>query len=309
MAVIGLLGIVCSSSVIYFLACRKIKLAKCKHLFIINIAVSDIVTSALGFVRGLGIINSKFVGAPQNTATIQCKIYTICLNTLTNSGVLALIPLTIDRFLAIVLPFEHKFIVTKKFSLFLIGATWLPIAVSLLHAIVELSLRTIEIEYDEKYHRCVGSGRYAKIVNVEEICFVMAPFFMVIVLYITMLVFIIRSRLKFNRFLITATAIIMTSLLAYFPTVIANIWDIPMSYEVSQILTITLFYMNGIVNPVIHVLVHPATERSIRSWRDNIKNSLRRFSKDEAQNNKSNDFLDCNIVFSKPLPSVEEESV
>ena len=265
--------------------------------------------SALGFVRGLGIIDSKFVGAPKNTSTLQCEIYTICLNSLTNSGVLALIPLTIDRFIAIVLPFEHKFIVTKKFSFFLIGATWLPILVSLLRAIVELSLGTIVIEYDKNYYRCVASGRYAKIVNVEEICFVLAPFFMVIVLYITMLVFIIRSRLKFNRFLITATAIIMTSLLAFFPTVIANIWDIPMSYEVSQILTITLFYINGIVNPVIHVLVHPATEKSIRSWRDNIKNSLRRFSKDETQNNQRDIIPNCDIMFSMTLPSVAEEYV
>ena len=265
---------------IYFLACRKIKLAKCKHLFIINIAVSDVVISVIGLIRGLGIIDSRFVGAPQNTKTLHCEIYTICLKSLTNYGILALIPLTIDRLIAIVLPLKHKIIVTKKFSLFLIWATWLPIVVSFLHAIVELSLETIEIEYDEKYHRCVGSGRYAEIVKVEEICLKVAPFFAIVVMYIIMLMFIVKNRsLKINRFLITTTAIIMTSLLAYFPTIIADIWDIPMSYEVSQVLTITLYYVNGIINPAIHVLAHPATEKSIKSWRENIRMSSRRLLK------------------------------
>ena len=309
MAVIGLLGIVCSSSVIYFLACRKIKLAKCKHLFIINIAVSDVLVSVLGFVRGLGIIDSKFVGAPKNTATIQCEIYTICLNTLTNSGVLALIPLTIDRFIAIALPFKYRFIVTKKFSLFLITASWLPIVVSLLHASVAFSLDAIDIEYNEKYYRCASSGRYSKIVNIEEILLLMAPFFAIVVLHVIMLVFIIKNKLKFNRFLITAIAIIMTSLLAYFPTIIADIWDIPMSYEVSQVLTITLYYVNGIVNPVIHVLAHPATQESIRSWRENIRSSLRRLSKDGSGNKHRNVISNCNIVMPMPSAKPAEESV
>ena len=263
--------------------------------------------SALGFVRGLGIIDSKFVGAPKNTPNLYCKVYTVSLMTLTCSGILALLPLTIDRLIAIVMPLKHKFIVTENFSKFLITASWLPIVVSLIHALVELSLGTIEIEYNKKYHRCVSSGRYSDIVNVEEICFVLVPFVLVIVLYIAMLVFIVRRRLKFNRFLITATAIIMTSLLAYFPTIIADIWDIPMRYEVSQVLTITLYYVNGIVNPVIHVLAHPATQESIRSWRENIRNSLQEFSKDDTKNNNAN-VDNCDIVLS-PIsgPSVHRQ--
>ena len=265
--------------------------------------------SALGFVRGLGIIDSKFVGAPKNTSTFQCEIYTICLNSLTNSGVLALIPLTIDRFIAIVLRFKYKFIVTKRFSLFLITASWLPIMVSLLHASVAFSLDAIHMEYNEKYYRCASSGRYSKIVNIEEILLLMVPFFAIVVLHVIMLVIIIKNKLKFNRFLITATAIIMTSLLAYFPTIIADIWDIPMSYEVSQVLTITLYYVNGIVNPVIHVLAHPATQESIRSWRENIRNSLRRLSKDGSGNKRRNVISNCNIVTPMPLAKPAEESV
>ena len=248
-----------------------------------NVAVSDLVVSALGFVRGLGIIDSKFVGAPRSIPNMFCKVYTVLLYALPKSGILALLPLTIDRFIAIVFPLKHKFIVTRKFSLLLIAASWLPAALSLIHALVEFMLGTIDIEYNEKYYRCVASGRYSTVVNIEEICFLVAPFFAIVALHVIMLVFIIKNSLKSNRFLITATAIIMTSLLAYFPTIIADIWDIPMSYEVSQVLTITFFYVNGVVDPIIHVLAHPATQESIRSWRSNIGKSLR-FSKDGTRN-------------------------
>ena len=264
--------------------------------------MSDLVVSALGFVRGLGIIDSKFVGAPRNNPNMFCKVYTVLLYALPKSGILALLPLTIDRFIAIVFPLKHKFIVTRQFSLLLIAASWLPAALSLIHALVELCLGTIDIEYNEKYHRCVASGRYSTVVNIEEICFLMAPFFVIVALHVIMLVFIIKNSLKSNRFLITATAIIMTSLLAYFPTIIADIWDIPMSHEVSQVLTITFFYVNGVVDPIIHVLAHPATQESIRSWRSNIGNSLRRFSKKGSGNDNPRG-TDCAL----PLASLARE--
>ena len=266
---------------IYFLLRRKIRLAKCKHLFIINVAASDVMISLVGLIRGLGITGSRFVGAPNNMATILCKVYTICLNSFTVSGMLAMLPLTIDRLIAVVLPLKHKFIVTRKFSLSLIAASWIPIIVSFLYSLVALCLGTIDIDYNEKYYRCVGCGWYGKMVNVQEICLVMVPFFIVIAMYVTMFAFITISRLRFNRFLITATTIIMTNLLSYFPTIIANVWTIPMSYEVSQVL-ITLYYVNGIINPVIHVLAHPETEKSLRSWHTNMRNSIQTFTRNNA---------------------------
>ena len=52
-------------------------------MFIVNVAVSDILVSAVGIFRGLGIISGTFVGAPNNTATGFCVAYAICLATLT----------------------------------------------------------------------------------------------------------------------------------------------------------------------------------------------------------------------------------
>ena len=52
-------------------------------MFIVNVAVSDILVSIVGIFRGLGIISGKFVGAPNNTASQFCVLYAICLATLT----------------------------------------------------------------------------------------------------------------------------------------------------------------------------------------------------------------------------------
>ena len=48
-----------------------------------NVATNDVVVSVIGIFRGLGMISTKFVGSPNNTTTLYCVVYTICLNTFT----------------------------------------------------------------------------------------------------------------------------------------------------------------------------------------------------------------------------------
>ena len=43
----------------------------------------DVVLSIVGIFRGLGMISTKFIGAPDGRATVYCVMYTICLNTFT----------------------------------------------------------------------------------------------------------------------------------------------------------------------------------------------------------------------------------
>ena len=191
-------------------------------------------------------------------------VYTIFLNTIANSGALALLPLTIDRTVAVLLPLRHKSIITKRICVVMFVATWLPILAPLLHFTVGYSMGTITIEYEARYYRCVSSGRHSFI---EELCLLFVPFLLVLLMYGIMLFIIIRTRRRCGRFLVTATGIIMTSLLAYSPSVIATTWNISLSYEVSQILTVTVFYTNGVVNPLIYVYIaHPATRNYVKGW-------------------------------------------
>ena len=223
------------------------------------------IVSLLGFIRGLGILDNRLVGAPGDQATLSCVIYTICLNGFTNSGIPALLPLTIDRLIAVVFPLRHRFVITKRVCGFMFGVNWLPVVVSLMYSTVGYSIGSVDMGYSVRYHRCVAVGSYSRVEELEEICLLMVPFFLIILMYGIMLCFIIRNRLKCGRFLVTATGIILTSLLSYSPSLIANIWNISLSYETSQILTVTLYYINGIVNPLIYVVVHPATKSYVKN--------------------------------------------
>jgi hypothetical protein len=191
-------------------------------------------------------------------------MYTISLNTLVNSGMLTLLPLTIDRAVAIMLPLHHRSIITKKSCVLMFGANWLPLLALLLYDTAAYNVGSITIEYYEKYHRCVITGRDSYI---EQICLLFVPFLLVLLLYSVMLLIIFKKRRRCGWFLVTSTGIIVTSMLSYSPTVIANAWNVPLSYEASQILTVTLYYTNGIVNPIVYVVAHPATRRYLKSWR------------------------------------------
>ena len=176
---------------------------------------------------------------------------------------LALLPLTLDRAIAIIIPLRHKSLVTKRTCVLMFVATWSPLLALLIYDTTGYITNTINILYYNKYHRCVIVGRESYI---EQVCLLFAPFLLVLILYSTMLVIITRTRRRCGWFLITSTGIILTSLLSYSPTVISNTWDIPLSYQSSQILTVTLYYTNGIVNPLVYVVAHPVARRHVEKW-------------------------------------------
>ena len=257
LTLIGAFGIFFSCTVIYFLL-DKIKLAKCQNLLIINVAISDILASTVGLFRGLGIIDPKFVGSPNKETTLRCAIYAFALNTLATSGIIALLPLTVDRAVAVLFPLQHSSVITKSSCLAMFTAVWAGIIGVFIYDSVIHIMGSIPVEYYHKYHRCVVLGPG---VLYTQIFYLFIPLILIILLYISMFTVIIRNRSKCGRFLVTATGIIMTSILAFSPSVITNLWNVPLSYEVSQILTVTVYYLGGIVNPFIYFVAHPVAQR------------------------------------------------
>ena len=199
-----------------------------------------------------------------NTTTTRCVAYALSMNSYANSGMLALLPLTIDRAVAIILPLKYKSIITRRACLGMFAATWSSILIFLLYDILAYKTNFLTVENSERYHRCVVVGEYSYI---EELCLISIPFLLILLMYSFMLSVVVSKRRQCGRFLITASGIILTSLIAYSPTVIADTWDISMRYEVSQILTVTVFYTGGIVNPLIYVLSHPVTQRYVNNLR------------------------------------------
>ena len=55
-----------------------------QNLFILNVAISDVLIALSGVVRGLGIINPYFIGYDEGTGTANnwCQAYTFIGNTI-----------------------------------------------------------------------------------------------------------------------------------------------------------------------------------------------------------------------------------
>ena len=147
-------------------------------------------------------------------------------------------------------------------------AIWLSIVTVLIDNIVTYETGTISIVYLKSYHRCAMSGKSLAIKNM--FLFVI-PFFVVLLTYAMMFVIIVRKKIEYGQFLAASTAIIVTNLLSYSPTVIVEMTDsIEMSYEVSQVMYATFWYINGVANPLIYVGAHPKTREYLRScWQRN----------------------------------------
>ena len=254
---IGLLGTLLNTTVVYFLLRRRIRLAKCQNLFMVNLAVSDGLVSLIGVFRGLGIIDSRFVGAVDNTASSSCAAYVLLLHSFGHSGMMALLPLTIDRAVAIMLPLKHGIIITRKICLLIFSATWTPIFIVLFNDLYAMGNRdsSIIIKYSVKYHRCELAG---KDLSIERTILYIAPFLLIVLMYGTMLFIIVRTKRSCGRFLFTASGIIATNLIFYTPGVIFDM-GLQIGYKATQIVYVTFWYVNGVINPIIYVGSHPKT--------------------------------------------------
>ena len=225
--------------------------------------------STAGLFRGLGIINGKFVGALDNAITPYCVAYTFFLSTFAYSCMFNLLPLTIDRAIAVMLPLRHNSMITTRTCVFMCTASWTPALVVLIFYIIAYTTGYISVTYNHRYHRCMITGGPLGEIY-EEFALMIPPFFLIILLYVMMLIIVIRQSRRIGRFLVTATGIITTSLLTYCPTVISATWNISLSYEVAQILTVTVYYLNGILNPLIYVATHPVTRDYLKTFRASI---------------------------------------
>ena len=61
-----------------------------------------------------------------------------------------------------------------------------------------------------------------------------------------------------------ALAIIATNLLCFTPGVLLDIGIIQMGYEATQVLYITLWFANSVVNPIIYLAIHPKTREYVK---------------------------------------------
>ena len=223
---------------IYLLLYRRVRLAKCQSLFIINLSISDALVSILGVFRGLGIIDSRFVGAVNNTTTPYCAAYTLLSTSICFSNVTSLLPLTIDRAVAVIFPLRHGSIITHKTCAVMFGAGWLSILILLIDSLVAFKNNTGKTVYMDIYHSCIFSGRTY---HMEFIFLLIIPFTLIVLMYVLMLFTIVKTKRSCGRFLVLSTAVIGTNILCFTPTVTRIFVTEEMSYKATQILRVTVW--------------------------------------------------------------------
>ena len=118
----------------------------------------------------------------------------------------------------------------------------------------------LQVKYTPNYHRCqvLKPGYLPKISGLFSYT---VPFIIILLIYTILLVHIIRQR-SFSaslKMLQVSTAIILSSLLWYTPTLITIFFGLKLEYKAAQILTVTMFYTGSLVNPFLYFLTHPSS--------------------------------------------------
>ena len=107
-----------------------------------NVAASDVAMSLTGLIRGAGMISIRFIGVNPSTGRVTwfCEMYEELIQLISNSGVIVLLPLTIDRYIAVLFPLRHRYVMTSRLSRVITITSWLPIFCILVKDLVSYNI-------------------------------------------------------------------------------------------------------------------------------------------------------------------------
>lgn len=241
---IGVFGFILSSAVILLLV-FKIKLPGAKPIFILNVSVNDAVLSIIAIIRGM-----NFLMHFDDNSIAFCEIYAIISCPFKHNLSLVLIPLTLDRFLAVVYSTKYSALVTPRSSLVACSFSWIFLALLLLYDLIGYFLGSMQLTYDKVQDRCVYNNSRERL---SPVIFLLIPTGIIIILYIVMTVVIVKRKIKCGRFFVTSLLIIITNFMTTLPDVLMKTFCIKPNYEVMTFFEVTLFYINGICNPLVYL--------------------------------------------------------
>ncbi|XP_063681216.1 olfactory receptor 4C6-like [Bolinopsis microptera] len=210
---------------------------------------------------------------------------------------MVLMPLTIDRFLAVITPLKHKNWMTQRVMFLMIGAWWVPAMCSALYPLTKYHIGPSAMTYQIEYHRCTLDDHDTGIA--EAVIFYFTPIITLITLYSIMLVNIIKQQTRCKKLLLTSLSICTVGVLIAIPQTLLYI-NLHMGYEVAQFFTVTLFYISPLCDSFIYYCVNPMVQQMLPE--SGIGQTVRRFSQSITNLN-----LNVRLSFTF-LPSADEIS-
>ena len=254
LAGIGTLGFLMSTAAIICLHFNIIKLPGSKKIFLINVALNDALMGLIAVPRGLSIISPHFMGVGDDgSVSWYCYFFPFPAYFVWDSIMFTLLPLTVDRFIALVFPTKYRDIMTPKVSKAMVITSWLPAVIThLIYDPVRYAVGTMEVKYQPSYNRCVFDVK-----PILPIMTLMVPLIAIALMYLIIAISIVKNKIPVGRLLVTTTAILLTGVTVAIPQVIMVTAKLTLSYEVAQICTVTLYHCNCIFNPVIYFIANP----------------------------------------------------
>jgi hypothetical protein len=99
--------------------------------------------------------------------------------------------------------------------------------------------------------------------RLDAIIFTLTPWAVIAVLYTIIIYSIVKSGRNYRKLLFRSSMIVVMCLIAYTPTFLFEA-GVRMDYVCAQVLTVTLYYVNCVFDPIMYVYSDPKVTGSLR---------------------------------------------
>ena len=98
----------------------------------------------------------------------------------------------------------------------------------------------------------------------ESIVLSFIPMCSVCFLYLIIIYTIVRRGISANAVILSTSVIVLTGVLTSIPSLLFQVVGLNMIYEVKNVLLVTVYYVNGIINPLVYFCFNPRVREQIR---------------------------------------------
>ena len=107
--------------------------------------------------------------------------------------------------------------------------------------------------------RCISS-----MMEAESIVLSFTPMCTICFLYLLIIYTICRRGISANTVILSTSVIVLTGVLTSLPSLLFQVVKLNMTYEVKNVLLVTVYYINGIINPLVYFCFNPRVREQVR---------------------------------------------
>jgi len=204
-------------------------------------------------VRGPGLISPKlFLGGSDSPF---CTGYAFIIMFFGYVNNVSLVPITLDRCIAVVSPWRHKLIFRKSVCIALCILTWVPNLAFLVYELVQFSKGELKIPYRGEIGRC-GFDNFLTEETAKDVVCLWAPLAIILIMYVLILKEMIQNYHNVKKLMMTSAFIVIPSVLSWLPYFLFNILNSIIENDIPQNImhwSYIVFYVTVATNPLVYI--------------------------------------------------------